>query len=267
MSLEFYSRNNTMMQKRKAFTLAEVLITLGIIGIVAAMTMPTLLANYRKKQTVTQLKKAYSEIQQALKLSEAQNGELSGWNIDDDSQEAKFKFANEYFTKYFKTLKKCAATSEECFPDFKNINGTPVTTTVDKSKVVSFITTSGYSVLFWTHAGGNGGWVYVDIDGPKKGEGILGKDVFPFIMQFNENFNINGLETNKVVEKVGVFPLGIGLKNSPTRENLKTGSGENIPQGLRNMGCSKENGGSYAGGLCGALIMTDGWEIKDDYPW
>ena len=39
--------------KFKAFTLAEILITLGIIGVVAAMTIPTLITNYQKKQTVT----------------------------------------------------------------------------------------------------------------------------------------------------------------------------------------------------------------------
>lgn len=46
-------RNNKV-----AFTLAEVLITLGIIGVVAAMTLPTLIANYQKRQTVVQLKKS-----------------------------------------------------------------------------------------------------------------------------------------------------------------------------------------------------------------
>ena len=43
-----------------AFTLAEVLITLGIIGVVAAMTMPSLIVNYQKQQTVTRLKKSYN---------------------------------------------------------------------------------------------------------------------------------------------------------------------------------------------------------------
>ena len=47
-----------------AFTLAEVLITLGIIGVVAAMTMPALIANHRKTVLKTQFKKAYSELQQ-----------------------------------------------------------------------------------------------------------------------------------------------------------------------------------------------------------
>ena len=44
--------------KRKyAFTLAEVLITLGIIGVVAALTMPALIGHYKKVQTIAQLKK------------------------------------------------------------------------------------------------------------------------------------------------------------------------------------------------------------------
>ena len=46
--------------KKAAFTLAEVLITLGIIGVVAALTLPTLIQNHQKQVYVTQLKKAYS---------------------------------------------------------------------------------------------------------------------------------------------------------------------------------------------------------------
>jgi prepilin-type N-terminal cleavage/methylation domain-containing protein len=51
------------------FTLAEVLITLGIIGIVAALTMPSLMANYQKKAAATRLKQTYSMLNQALLLS------------------------------------------------------------------------------------------------------------------------------------------------------------------------------------------------------
>jgi len=45
---------------KKGFTLAEVLITLGIIGVVAAMTIPTLMTKYAKQRTETQLVKFYS---------------------------------------------------------------------------------------------------------------------------------------------------------------------------------------------------------------
>ena len=56
-----------------AFTLTEVLVTLGIIGIVTALTMPALIANYKEKVLVSQVKKSYSQMQNALKLYAAKN--------------------------------------------------------------------------------------------------------------------------------------------------------------------------------------------------
>ena len=55
--------------KKLAFTLAEVLITLGIIGVVAAMTIPTLITNFQKRTTATRVKTFYSKINQAMQLS------------------------------------------------------------------------------------------------------------------------------------------------------------------------------------------------------
>lgn len=56
------------------FTLAEVLITIGIIGVVAAMTMPALIANYQKMVLKNQFKHAYSIVAQGIKQVEANNG-------------------------------------------------------------------------------------------------------------------------------------------------------------------------------------------------
>src|SRR5699024_10510594 len=64
-----------------AFTLAEVLVTLGLIGIVAAMTLPSLIGNYQKKQTAIRLKEAYSLLNQAIQQSELKNGEINSWNF------------------------------------------------------------------------------------------------------------------------------------------------------------------------------------------
>lgn len=57
--------------RRSAFTLAEVLITLGIIGVVAAMTLPALINNHRDKELITRVKKTYSALNQALELAQA----------------------------------------------------------------------------------------------------------------------------------------------------------------------------------------------------
>lgn len=64
-----------MKTKYSGFTLAEVLITLGIIGIVAAMTLPSVINNSRNKQLEAGLKKAYSVIGQALDMYQAETGE------------------------------------------------------------------------------------------------------------------------------------------------------------------------------------------------
>ena len=80
-------------KSKKAFTLAEVLITLGIIGVVVAMTMPTLINNYQKKLAVTRLKHFSSMMQQAAKMRskdiiegdfvEMQIKEVRAYNPDD----------------------------------------------------------------------------------------------------------------------------------------------------------------------------------------
>ena len=59
---------------KSGFTLAEVLITLGIIGVVAAMTIPTLITNTRSQQYRTRYKKSISTLSQAAKMSQAQYG-------------------------------------------------------------------------------------------------------------------------------------------------------------------------------------------------
>lgn len=61
----------------KAFTLSEVLITLGIIGIVAAMTLPALTAKYKKIVTATQLKKSYTTILQAFTMAQKDYGGIT----------------------------------------------------------------------------------------------------------------------------------------------------------------------------------------------
>ena len=108
--------------RKAAFTLAEVLITLGIIGVVAAMTLPTLINDYQAKETVTRLKKIYSIVNQAYLLAQNDYGTIDNWGLskseyeeDPDTGQAvpgeqaytQMKLFWEKLSPYMKTLKTC----------------------------------------------------------------------------------------------------------------------------------------------------------------
>ena len=67
---------------KNAFTLAEVLVTLGIIGVVAAMTLPAVVQKYRNHVVETRLQKFYTVFNQAIKLAEVKYGDKKDWYID-----------------------------------------------------------------------------------------------------------------------------------------------------------------------------------------
>ena len=72
------SRNDA--KKKAALTLAEVLITLGVIGVIAAMTLPTLIQANKNKEVEAKLKKFYSAMNQSIMLSESENGDYKYWS-------------------------------------------------------------------------------------------------------------------------------------------------------------------------------------------
>lgn len=168
--------------KRAAFTLAEVLITLGIIGVVAAMTMPSLIQNYQEKATVTKLKKCYSLVSQAYVSILNDEGGSDTLQAGDDLE------MMEKFGKYLKYQKTCGR-NKGCFPNvtYKSVTGNGYNKweddTTDRSRA---ILTDGTLIMFNKSAmwGGNEGnylyaQIYVDING-FKGPNQLGKDFFYF---------------------------------------------------------------------------------------
>lgn len=76
-----------------AFTLAEVLITLGIIGVVAAMTIPTLINNINDMQYKTAMKKAFSVLSQStMKLASDNGGTIPTYSTYDQFRDAYFDY-------------------------------------------------------------------------------------------------------------------------------------------------------------------------------
>ena len=85
---------------KKGFTLAEVLLTLGIIGVVAALTIPSLISHYHKKVVETRLAKFHSVINQAVQRSIVDNHEPEHWVEDPEVLNGSEVDYNKLYEKY-----------------------------------------------------------------------------------------------------------------------------------------------------------------------
>ena len=101
----------TYHDKKFGFTLSELLITLGIIGVVAALTMPTLIAKHQEKTLINQLKTAYTVLNQAFKQAANDYGEVDTWGAD--STERTYNAPN-ILSKYIKVIKSCPKNNGKC---------------------------------------------------------------------------------------------------------------------------------------------------------
>ena len=103
--------------KHKAFTLAEVLITLGIIGVVAAFTIPGLISRYQEKEMVNRWVKFYSLLQQAVKLAEEEYGDHTTWKWDqynNGNNPNTEGSAYSYLKPYLKLAYDCPTGGDKC---------------------------------------------------------------------------------------------------------------------------------------------------------
>jgi len=95
------------MKKLLAFTLAETLIVMGVIGIVSALTLPNLNSSAGDKERVAKVKKIYQNLNDAFGRAEAVYGPYEEWFINDgDDGEAKAKRAGERISEFMKIQKK-----------------------------------------------------------------------------------------------------------------------------------------------------------------
>ena len=175
---------------KNGFTMAEVLITLGIIGIVAAMTLPSLINSKKNKELEASFKKNYSVIQQALDMYQAQNGErLSHGSVS--RHELK-----PALMKYMKVLRDCYWGAESnadnigkaCIPAnysdsdsvsdaYKNFTGT-TTMQLAFFDDGQFILNDGSLILLENSSGNL--YISVDVNGYLKNPNRLGQDLFMF---------------------------------------------------------------------------------------
>lgn len=176
---------------KQGFTLAEVLITLAIIGVIAAISVPSLIQKTNQAELKTAWKKEFATISQAYDKLVFDNGSTNICTGDMDD-----KCLRNVFSNYLKVIKSCnKAVTDGCFPSGStymdgtttNANGNGISDTyMDSWPAV--ILNDGTSVLFRHHFAdchlsattkppAQCGWMYVDINGFKK-PNVVGKDIY-----------------------------------------------------------------------------------------
>lgn len=216
------------------FTLAEVLITLVIIGVIAAITVSTLITKYQKEQTVTRLKKAYTTIAQAIYMARINN------NLDTYTRfvyPQHTDFATKFLYPYLRIMDTCSSDkTPNCNGTWNYLNNSGTT-----HPIGGFILDDGtyIGLTCWSFNSERKDFcnISIDVNGIKKGPNIVGKDYFVFQYYLDKNSQL--------------IPYG---NNYYTSYLYGNSSQEN---------CHKASHGAF----CAALIMKQNWQITDNYPW
>lgn len=239
------------------FTLAEVLITLAIIGVVAALTIPALMANYQKSQYITQLKAVYSQLSQGVKMMMADEGvnkvtDTNTLTVENDDYEAAKVRIGAFLRKYFKVVKDCGIEAPSpCFADnVKHLSGADLGP-FSYSEYYRVIIASGASVCMTPGRTGLPAGATVDINGLKN-PNTLGRDIFSFSYYYDGS-----------VDRGASPECKRGLANP--NGNICGGYGDvaTLRENDYNNSCSAASGTSaqsYGNG-CFTKILDDNWKM------
>ena len=183
-----------ILKNKKAFTLAEVLITLGIIGVVSALTLPNLMTNYKNKVYVAQLQRICNVLSggaaRLMKDEEVDNMFYTSLFVDqtvDDSLTGEsYKAAigdavENFFKSYFKVVKICGFENNGCYGTSykgldKNAGNFPTSANQYCAKV-----DTGAVVCISNYKSGTSAEVSIDVNGAKAPK-ILGRDAFNLLL-------------------------------------------------------------------------------------
>ena len=240
---------------KKAFTLAEVLITLGIIGVVAAMTMPSLVGKYRQKTVEARLEKFYSAANQAIKLSEVKNGPKEYWDLCQGGGGT--MSCEDWYNKYLKDYLKTIKVEHLRLAD----RNTTLSYFADGSLM---ILKDGYDIIFYPEAKNFDKNYSVQTD--DKGNAVRpDRGVKSFAFAFAPNSTSKNMTYYK---GKGIEPYRTLHCTTKTDENGKVvtecnGISHNELLNDSTYGCKNSNYKVY----CSALIQENGWKIPEDYPF
>lgn len=225
-------------RKAFAFTLAETLIVMGIIGVVAALTIPNLNSSTADKEKVAKLKKVYSNLQDAFGRAEAVYGPYNEWFQTDTTMDTQTTRFAERVGEFLKVSKNCGHNvNGTCMTtgQYKNIAGTHYVTTPVSADNVSAILADGTSILFSKYTSDSTGIIFVDIDGPTKGLFKYGVDLFEFRVDSTNGLHYikdydNGI-TSCVGEGAGVYGCEMWVIQNGNMDYLKADKTGKCPNG------------------------------------
>ena len=226
--------SNADLQKKVAFTLAEVLITLGIIGVVAALTLPTVIKHYKAKVLETAFKKSVTNLYQAYDLTRQQLGtdEIYSYYTIYSSQTNSYPNIQEFQTTFENNLKviKNPTNWWDFYPIY-NYNKTKLTTENIGSDYpnATKILADGSSYNMHVNFDGNqiAVHIYIDTNGPYKGPNQYGHDIFKFQIRHDNKLSpvkINKLYTEEELEKANYKEL-VGYPCSVKSKQATNGAG------------------------------------------
>lgn len=224
---------------RSAFTLAEVLITLVIIGVVMAILIPTFLENYEARKFAPKIKKAYSVLKQAVITSELLNASTEYWNYNLEAKD----FYEQYLKNYFYIIEETTAkTVQSRGIVYYNMDGTVSSEDfVSGENTVVATLADGFSMFISEYKSEKYKAIGIDINGTNQKPNIIGKDFFLFAIQ----------------PRYGLTPYGYAesgkVSFGTTYEANKLMN--DTPYGCRNIGA-----------YCSAYIILQNWELDKNYP-
>ncbi len=224
---------------KRAFSLAEVLIVLFVIGVIAVLAIPNIIWTVQKMDLTSKFTKNYSALSTSVKKSESIEGNFSNWNWISGEQ-----IFNDYFEGQFSTLRICAPGEEGCGDaEYTYLNGTRVDNPFPDN-LFRFITADGAKWVIGINQNCLSSKQYcalfrVDINGDS-GPNSYGRDVFTFfLLPYTNEIRVEG------------------LYNYPSQYDETDGWSKKSTAEIEN-DCSKTGGGT----LCGAKILLDGYKMN-----
>ncbi len=237
------------------FSLAELLIALAIVGIIAAVTIPGVVTNYNQKAMLTQLQKNYVELQETLLMLKTENYHkgLEGSILNNKGSKSVEETAGKFLKDYYKITQDCNTDTQPCFAEqYADINSVTYTdfscegysVNVASGAAICIIPAEIFSAISIDTSTlepskvdvKNPAVVYIDVNGTKE-PNIGGRDMFTF--NIYNDYSIDEVDVNKSDSESSTSP-------------------EDERNNLYNSNCLTSNVGKG----CFGKILNDNWQVN-----